>query len=147
MGNDFPSPAPALNCNGNSLVVIKNFLKGKAVYLQESHKAVALKPDWGGRGCEGFKLHPRDVASVTVGWACASGFCKGTCPRSLYCVARVENATKRVQWPLTLIPSRNLWGSRARKPFRVPHFLVTGNRLHSASLTFPEFQEAGSNRC
>ena len=31
--------------------------------------------------------------------------------------------------------------SWAQKPFCVPHFLITGNRLHSASLTFTEFQE------
>ena len=28
-----------------------------------------------------------------------------------------------------------------------PHFLITGNRLHSASMTFPEFQRACSNSC
>ena len=44
-------------------------------------------------------------------------------------------------------PSRTLWGSWAQKPFWVPHFLTTGNGLHSASITFPEFQWAGSNCC
>ena len=28
-----------------------------------------------------------------------------------------------------------------------PHFLITGNRLHSASMTFPEFQWADSSSC
>ena len=41
---------------------------------------------------------------------------------------------------LVLIPSRTLWGSWAQRPFCVPHFLIIGNRLHSASMTFPEFQ-------
>ena len=31
--------------------------------------------------------------------------------------------------------------------FRIPHFLITGNSLHSASRAFPEFQRAGSNSC
>ena len=29
----------------------------------------------------------------------------------------------------------------------VPHFLLVGNRFHSASLTFPEYQRADSNSC
>ena len=44
-------------------------------------------------------------------------------------------------------PSRTLWGSWAWKPFYVPCFLFVGNRLHSASMTFPEFQRADSNSC
>ena len=39
-----------------------------------------------------------------------------------------------------LKPSRPLWGSWTQKPFLVPHFLLVGNRLHSASMTFPEFR-------
>ena len=31
--------------------------------------------------------------------------------------------------------------------FVSPVFLLVGNRLHSASVTFPEFQRAGSNSC
>ena len=30
--------------------------------------------------------------------------------------------------------------SWVQKPFCVPHFLFVGNRLHSASMTFPEFK-------
>ena len=45
-----------------------------------------------------------------------------------------------------VIRSRALWGSWTQKPFCVPHFLIIGNRLHSASLTFPEFQQADSNK-
>ena len=43
--------------------------------------------------------------------------------------------------------SRALWRSWAQKPFCVPHFfffphfLIAGNELHSASMTFPEFQQ------
>ena len=29
----------------------------------------------------------------------------------------------------------------------LPHFLSVVNRLHSASMSFPEFQRAGSNSC
>ena len=36
--------------------------------------------------------------------------------------------------------------SQVKILFHVPNFLV-GNKLHSASLTFPEFQGAGSNTC
>ena len=43
--------------------------------------------------------------------------------------------------------NRTLSGSWAQKPFCVPHFLITGSRLHSAPMTFPEFQWAGSNSC
>ena len=32
---------------------------------------------------------------------------------------------------------------RGTNPFRGPHFLFVGSRLHSASMTFPEFQRAG----
>ena len=32
-------------------------------------------------------------------------------------------------------------------PFRVSPFLFVGNKLHSASLNFPEFQRADSNSC
>ena len=47
-----------------------------------------------------------------------------------------------VRWLIPfLIPSRTLWGSWAQKPFCGPHFLITGNRLPSASETFPEFQQ------
>lgn len=35
----------------------------------------------------------------------------------------------------------------AHKPFCVPHFSITGNRLHLPSWRFPEFQQSGSNRC
>ena len=42
------------------------------------------------------------------------------------------------------VPGSENW---AQKPFCVPHFLFVGNRLHSASLTFPEFQREGSNSC
>ena len=54
-------------------------------------------------------------------------------------------------WPLThgvqnldmvLKRSRTRWGSWAQKPF-----LITGNRLHSASMNFLEFQGADSNSC
>ena len=38
-------------------------------------------------------------------------------------------------------------GLPGTNPFCVPHFLFVGNRLHSASMTFPEFQRAGSNSC
>ena len=31
-------------------------------------------------------------------------------------------------------------GLLGTKPFCVPHFLITGNRLHLASTIFPEFQ-------
>ena len=41
---------------------------------------------------------------------------------------------------LILKLSRALRGSWAQKPFCVPHFLFVGNKLHPASLTFPEFQ-------
>ena len=41
---------------------------------------------------------------------------------------------------LRVILSSSQWGSWAQKPFCVPHFLMIGNRLHSASMTFPEFQ-------
>ena len=34
-----------------------------------------------------------------------------------------------------------------QKPFCVPHLLIRGNRIHSASMTFPEFQWAISNSC
>ena len=37
-------------------------------------------------------------------------------------------------------PSGTLRGSWAKKPFCVPHFLCVGNRVHSAPMTFPEFQ-------
>ena len=37
-------------------------------------------------------------------------------------------------------PSKILWGSWAQKPFCVPPFLIIGNKLHSASMTFSEFQ-------
>ena len=43
--------------------------------------------------------------------------------------------------------SRTLCGSWAGKPFCAPHFLVIGNRLHSASMTILEFQQTGSNSC
>ena len=36
--------------------------------------------------------------------------------------------------------SRTLWGSWVQKPFCVPCFLITGNRLHSAFMTFLKFQ-------
>ena len=48
---------------------------------------------------------------------------------------------------LLSIPNQTLWGSWAQNPFCDPHFLITGDRLHSASITFPEFQRAGSNSC
>ena len=38
-------------------------------------------------------------------------------------------------------------GYWAQKPFCVPHVLNTGNRLNSASKTFPEFQGADSSSC
>ena len=31
------------------------------------------------------------------------------------------------------------WGSWVQKPFCIPYFLFAGNRLHSASTTFPGF--------
>ena len=40
---------------------------------------------------------------------------------------------------LILIPSRTLRGSWAQKHFNVSQDLIIGNRLHSASKTFPEF--------
>ena len=40
--------------------------------------------------------------------------------------------------------SRTLWGSWVQKTFCVPCFLITENRLHSASMTFLKFQRAGS---
>ena len=40
--------------------------------------------------------------------------------------------------------SRTLWGSQVQI-FLVPCFFFVGNRLHSASLAFPELQRAGSN--
>ena len=40
--------------------------------------------------------------------------------------------------------SRTQWGSWAQKPFCIPCFLITGNRLHSASMNFLEFQGADS---
>ena len=45
-----------------------------------------------------------------------------------------------------LRPSRTLWGSWAQAPCYA-HFLIAGNRLHSAPMIFPEFQRAGSNGC
>ena len=48
---------------------------------------------------------------------------------------------------LPLKSSRTLGGSWTQKPLCVPRFLFVGNRLHSASMTFPEFQRAGSNSC
>ena len=41
--------------------------------------------------------------------------------------------------------SRTLWGSGVQ--IYVLHFLSVGYRLHSASLTFPEFQRVDSNNC
>ena len=48
-------------------------------------------------------------------------------------------------WWMQIKPSRALGGSWAQKPFCVPHFLFLGNRPHSASMTYPKFQRAGSN--
>ena len=50
-----------------------------------------------------------------------------------------HNWATELNWT-ELIPSKILWGSQAQKPFSIPHFLMTGNRLHSASMIFPEFQ-------
>ena len=58
---------------------------------------------------------------------------------------RLFNTHHSCSWMEHLKPSRTLRGSWAQKPFCVPHFLFAGNRLHSASMTFPEFQRAGSN--
>ena len=44
-----------------------------------------------------------------------------------------------------LILSRTLGGSWAQKLFCVPLFLIIGNSLHSASITFPEVQRTSSN--
>ena len=46
-----------------------------------------------------------------------------------------------------LIPSRALWGSWAQSLSVSPISLITGNSLHSASMTFPEFQWADSSSC
>ena len=46
-----------------------------------------------------------------------------------------------------MTPSRTLWGSWAQRFSVSPCVLITGHRLHSAPMTFPEFQRAGSNRC
>ena len=43
-----------------------------------------------------------------------------------------------------LKPSRRSW---SQKSFCVPHFSFLGNRPHSASVAFPEFQGAGSYIC
>ena len=40
---------------------------------------------------------------------------------------------------------QDLVGPLNIKIFLCPHFLITGNRLHSATVTFPEFPPAGSN--
>ena len=40
--------------------------------------------------------------------------------------------------------SRTMWGSQVKILF-VSHFLFLGNRLHSSSLTFPDFQRADTN--
>ena len=42
---------------------------------------------------------------------------------------------------------KNLVGFSGTNPFSVPHFSFVGNRLYSASRTFPEFQMAGSTTC
>ena len=46
-----------------------------------------------------------------------------------------------------LILSRALWGSWAQSLSESPISLITGNSLHSASMTFPEFQWADSSSC
>ena len=51
---------------------------------------------------------------------------------------------KLYRWQRSLIRSWTLWCFRAQKPFCVRHFFITGNRLCSASMTFPEFQWASS---
>ena len=43
--------------------------------------------------------------------------------------------------------SRTLWGSQVQTLSGSPMFLFIGNRLHSASLTFPELQRANSSSC
>lgn len=102
-----PPPPPAPNCDGNSLLAIKNTQKSKAIYPEESHKAIALNPGYisesparGSFNLHDVGPHPRDVAQLLLREACPSGFFKGVCPRSFYCAARVENTTKRVQRPL-----------------------------------------------
>ena len=60
-------------------------------------------------------------------------------PLSLFCYV-----CKLYRWQRSLKRSWTLWGSRAQKPFCVPHFFITGNRLHSAPMTFPVFHWAGS---
>ena len=46
-----------------------------------------------------------------------------------------------------LIPSRTLRGFWEQMLFCFPHFLMIGNRLHSASMTFLSFQQASWNSC
>ena len=48
---------------------------------------------------------------------------------------------KKLKW------SRTLCSPPREKSFSYPSFLFVGNRVHSASLTFPEFQTARSNCC
>ena len=54
-----------------------------------------------------------------------------------------------ISFPLCLLCLYWYWAGLygAPGPFCVPHFLIAGNRFHSASVTFPEFQRAGSNSC
>ena len=49
--------------------------------------------------------------------------------------------------PIILKWRKTLWGPPRYKSFHVSHFLFVGNRLHSASLTFPESHREDSNRC
>ena len=51
---------------------------------------------------------------------------------------------KRKEKKKTEQDSAGLW---SRDMFCVLHFLSVGYKLHSASLTFPEFQRVDSNNC
>ena len=53
----------------------------------------------------------------------------------------------RVVEPFILLPSQVLWASYAQSISVSPISLITGNSLHSASMTMPEFQWARSSGC
>ena len=59
--------------------------------------------------------------------------------RVVWCLTRSYSAAI-----IVLIPSRALWGSWAQRLSVSPISLITGNSLHSASMTFPEFQLTSS---
>ena len=53
----------------------------------------------------------------------------------------------RVVEPFVLLPSQVLWAFYAKSICVSPIPLITGNSLHSASMTIPEFQWAHSSGC